>query len=185
MAKPPKRKYKSLDDDEDVTNLMEVIETIETEKEDDGELTPDDAVNADGEIVEMDDVQVSTAGEDDTVSVSLTSVRTNAPPPKNWADGIKTKFKIGELVYIKGTPTSIFKVSGPYTNPQTYVLRPSGCDAVRDNIPEEKIKKAPPGAKWVDYWETIVDPYRDWKRKQEAAKLAAEKPKPTKGKKKK
>jgi len=185
MAKPLKKKYKSLDDDDDVTNLMEVIETIETEKEDDGELTPGDATNDDGEIVEKDDVQVSTVGADDTISISLTSVRSNQPPPKNWADGIKTKFSVGDLVYIKGTPANIFKVAGPHINPRTYVLKPSGIDKVHDNIHEDKIKKAPPEAKWVDYWDTIVDPYRDWKRKQEAAKLVAEKSKSTKCKKKK
>lgn len=172
MAKPPKRAYKSLDDDDDVTNLMEVIETIDNNKDEDEELIPDDATNEDGEIVEKDDVQVSAVGSDDTASVSLTSVRTNVPPPKNWADGIKTKFSIGELVCIKGSPNSILKVSGPCTNPQTYVLRPSGCDNTRNNIPEDKIKKAPPGAVWVDFWETTVDPYRDWKRKQEAEAAA-------------
>lgn len=162
MPRPPK-KFKSLDDDEDVTNILEV--TVD-QKDDD--LENDNVPTEELEISEKDDVQVTTTGED-TVSVSVTSYRSNPPPMKIWSDDpeVKLKFYVGELVTIKGYPDQIYKVMGPCVKSYTYSLKPSGSDKERLNIPEDIIKKAKPDAKWISYWDTINDPYRAWKKKKE------------------
>ena len=169
MARP-KRTYKSLDDDVDVTNILEVVENIDKidgeGDEPEENLITDDAMIED-DIIEKDDVKVWNTGEDMTVSV--TSVHINLPAPKLWSDDIKTKFSIGDLVYFVGCSDNIYKVTGPCKTPYTYALKPSGCDSARYDVAEEKLKKAKSGAVWVDYWDTVVDPYREWKRKQDEA----------------
>jgi hypothetical protein len=170
----PKKKFKSLDDDNDVTNILEVVENIDVDIDDDEIiLAPDDIPSDDVFLDEKEYVSVS--GD----NISITSIRSNPPPPKLWSDGVKTKFTIGDLVSFKYNPEYIYKIVGPCTIPNTYIIKLSGTDGTRCNIPEDKIKKAKPGATWVDYWDTIIDPYRDWKRKkeqQEALRATAQEP---------
>jgi hypothetical protein len=163
----PKKVFKSLSDDEDVTNILEVVENIDNDHDDDEKLVNDDVPSEDLETMDKDDIQVSTTGDD--VSVELTSVRANRPPPKMWYDGIKTKFNTGDLVNFKGYPTAIFKVTGPSKIPFTYAIILSGTDSVRYDIPEDKLKKAKSDAIWVSHWNVVSDPYREWvnKKKEE------------------
>jgi hypothetical protein len=161
MPRPPKT-FKSLDDDEDITNILK--EAANEISDTSGENSFLDEIPT--EDVE-DDVQVSSADGD--FSVSVGSVRRNKPPEKCWADGIRTPFVVGDLVYLKGSPDKIFKVLGPYSIPNTYNIKLSGTDNEQCNVREDIIRKAKPDAVWVPIWETVVDPYRDWKRKQEEA----------------
>jgi hypothetical protein len=174
----PKKAFKSLDDDDDVTNILEVAENLDKD-DDETVLAPDDIPTEETEIAEKEDVSVS--GD----SISITSIRSNAPPPQCWSDKIKTKFSVGELVTIKGLPDSIYKIMHPCAEPFTYAIKPSGTDAVRNNVAEDKLRKAKPDAKWVSYWDTVVDPFRDWQRKQQEALKATPVPPKSATKKKK
>jgi hypothetical protein len=71
---------------------------------------------------------------------------------------------------LKGNTGRIYKVVGTSPEPNTYALKASGVDVISNNIPESKIMKAKQDAKWVDYWDAVSDPYRDWCRKEEMRK---------------
>jgi hypothetical protein len=170
----PKRKFKSLDDELDDNIIDAATDNVSAENEEINieELVADEDTPADDTLItDKEELVQSEDGE----SVSISVIRRSPPPKKCWADGIKTKFTIGDLVYIKGYPDSIFKIIGPSYDDHTYSLKPSGSDGTRPNIPEDKLKLAKPGAIWKDYWDTVSDPYRDWKRKQDEAKAVAAK----------
>lgn len=161
MARP-KKNYKSLDDDDDdVTVILESNNKLEKEEDENTEagvdLVEDSVIN--------EDIQVSGNADDGDLSVSLTNVRRNMPPPKTWDEGVVLKFKIGDLVCVKEYPT-IFKVVGAGKEVDTYALKPSGFDNFH-YFHENRIKKAPADAEWKNYWDTISDPYMAWKKKQE------------------
>jgi hypothetical protein len=166
----PSKKFKSLDEEEVI--LPQVEETpddtvIETEDV----VTPDDELTA-----EKDEFSVS--GDDDAKQLSISSIHINQPPPKLWSDGIKLKYNIGVLVCLKGSQ-NVYKVVGPAKQEFSYNLKASGSDAILPDIKEKDIKFAPEGSVWKSIWDVVPDPYRDWKLRQEQAKLpvVVEKPK--------
>jgi hypothetical protein len=158
MARPIK-KFKSLDDDIVESVIIPIDDTIENDTDESLEIEKDSMV-ADG-IHGDDDIQLSNNDE-----IIINSSRLSAPPPKHWADGTKTTYSIGDIVYIRNYPNIIYKVIGPCFIKNTYVLKASGSDGKRTNIPESIIIRANSDAKWVDFWDTVKDPYRDWLRKK-------------------
>jgi hypothetical protein len=169
----PKKQYKSLDDeDEDVTVILESNNKLE---KDEDEVEPVEIVeDLSEESVINDDIQVSGNADDGDLSVSMTSVRRNMPPPKSWDEGKVLPFKTGDLVCLKVGET-VFKVIAPGRIENTYEVKASGCDSTL-TYDEVKLKKAPVGATWKSYWDTVNDPYMAWKKKQKAIKEATKKP---------
>lgn len=157
----PFKKFKSLDEevDEKIIPIDEKDAEDVAEKDIESDIISDDDAN-----VEKDDFTVF--GDDDTAQMELTVARINAPPIKNWADGIKTKFNVGDLVLL-GSSSTVYKIMGPTKDNKTYAVKMSGSDTTISCVAEKDIKFAPKGAVWRNYWDVVNDPYRDWKKRQE------------------
>lgn len=163
----PKKIYKSLDDDDDDIVPDDVNKA--TKEDDDDEITGVAPEELAADILE-EEYQVSGGNGEDDGELSITSIRRNAPPPKSWDDGKVLKYKTGDLVIVKGY-TLVYKILGAGREENTYAVKSSGSDSIQ-YLEEQKIKKAPADSIWKDYWDTICDPYRAWKAKQdEKAKL--------------
>lgn len=163
MPRPKNKKFKSLDDGFVVNILPEQVEQIDQE-DTEQEIEPSDSVEIMGD--EREDVCLEKIGED---QVSVSVIVPNSPPKRMWSDGLKLKFKTGDLIVQKGDKKkNILKVIGPGTKDQTYCVKNSGSDGMW-NVPCDKVKRAPKGSNWISYIDAMAekDPYTKWKREQE------------------
>lgn len=156
MPRPKNKRYKSLDDGD--------CDILKISTENDTEL----AVDEDSDILveksdEDENIQVEKTTED---NVTLSELVPNLPPRRVWSDGVKLRFKTGDLVVKKGEKNkdNVLKVIGPGVKPDTYSVKNSGSDSIW-YIPVSAIKRAPPKSKWISYLDVLKknDPYEQYK----------------------
>lgn len=140
-------------------NIKKIIDEIADEKE---SVVPkeDDSIESltsmdkeeeftDSDVGTLEDVSCDTGELEEKRPIG--KIKPNLPPKNCWNDGIKTKYKVGDIVNIYDSKT-VYKVICPSKNGYTYEVQATGVNTTTI-VYEENMKFAPENSVWKTFWE--------------------------------